>query len=41
MAGYLFLYRNDEREMDLSPEEMQAHMQKWIDWIGQATSDGG
>lgn len=40
MAGYLFLYRECSNNVDLSPQEMQAHMQKWMDWIGQGINDG-
>lgn len=38
MARYLFVYRSDES--DMSPEEMQACIQRWMDWIGKAMQEG-
>lgn len=41
MAGYLFLYREGDKEkFQPSPEEMQSYMQSWMDWIGQAMEAG-
>ena len=41
MAGYVFLFRGGalHRE-DLSPEDMQRHMQKWQTWVQQMTEGG-
>jgi hypothetical protein len=34
MTDFLFIFRRDENNIpDLSPEQMQADTQKWIDWI--------
>ena len=41
MAGYVFLFRGGAlHEDDVSPEEMQQHMQKWHAWV-QDMSDRG
>ena len=41
MADYLFLYRGgDQQESEMSPEQMQAHMEKWHQWIGKAMNTG-
>ncbi|MDQ3022445.1 MAG: YciI family protein [Bacteroidota bacterium] len=35
MKEYLFLFRGgSNRESELSPEELQNHMQKWVQWMG-------
>jgi hypothetical protein len=35
MKDFLFVFRNDISTMPtVSPEQMQAQTQKWIDWIG-------
>ena len=35
MKNFLFLYRADYNRMSqASPDEMQANMQKWMDWVG-------
>ena len=35
MKDFLFLFRNDYKSVPAaSPEEMQAEMKKWMDWIG-------
>lgn len=35
MKDFLFVFRNDYKAMPQgSPEEMQAMMKKWMDWIG-------
>jgi len=35
MKDFLFVYRNDYSNQPVpSPEEMQAVMKKWMDWIG-------
>ena len=41
MKDHLFLFIGGHENMDsLSPEEMQAHMRKWTDWIGKMREDG-
>jgi len=35
MKDFLFVFRNDSKAVPQgSPEEMQAMMKKWMDWIG-------
>jgi len=35
MKEYLFLFRGGDAEtMQQSPEKWQAHMQKWMEWMG-------
>ena len=35
MTDFLFVFRNDYKSMpQSSPEEMQAIMKQWMDWIG-------
>jgi len=36
MKNFLFVYRADYSAMpqDLSPEQMQANTQRWMDWVG-------
>jgi hypothetical protein len=34
MKDFLFLYRAGIETMPVSPEEMQARMQMWMDWMG-------
>lgn len=35
MKDFLFVFRNDYKSLQpSSPEEMQAEMKKWMDWIG-------
>jgi hypothetical protein len=35
MKDFLFVYRNDFKNQPAgSPEEMQAMMKKWMDWMG-------
>jgi hypothetical protein len=47
MKDFLFVFRNDYKSMPKgSPEEMQAIMKQWMDWIGSIAaqnklSDGG
>lgn len=37
----MFVFRTDSALMaDRSPEEMQASMQKWMDWIGGIAAQG-
>lgn len=41
MAGYVFLFRGGAlQQEDLSPEDMQRHMQKWQTWVQQMTERG-
>jgi hypothetical protein len=41
MTDFLFIFRRDENEIPrLSPEEMQADTQKWIDWISGIAAQG-
>lgn len=41
MSKYLYLFRGgDAREVEQSPEEMQAHMEKWKAWMGQLAQEG-
>jgi hypothetical protein len=47
MKDFLFVYRNDYKSQPAaSPEELQAVMKKWMDWIGSIAAqnklvDGG
>src|ERR1043165_6206056 len=40
MKQYLFLFRGGEGMDAQSPEEFQAHMQKWMQWMGGLTEKG-
>ncbi|SEI38037.1 Uncharacterized conserved protein [Dyadobacter sp. SG02] len=41
MKDFMFVFRNDPSTLaDRSPEEMQASMQKWMDWIGGIAAQG-
>ncbi len=41
MKEYLLLFRGgDGATMQQSPEEWQAHMQKWMQWMGGLTQQG-
>ncbi len=41
MKEYLFLFRGgDHDSMGQSPEKWQAHMQKWMEWMGGLTQKG-
>lgn len=41
MKEYLFLFRGgDSRSMDPSLAEAQAHMQKWMAWMGGLAAEG-
>ncbi len=40
-ADYLFLYRGGApTQPDLSPEQMQAHLAKWDEWVARLTARG-
>lgn len=41
MANFLFVYRaGPEGHAAMTPEEMQAHMQKWTKWIAEGFEKG-
>ena len=40
MKEYLFLFRGGDARGILSPEQMQAHMQKWMQWMGSLGQQG-
>jgi hypothetical protein len=41
MAEFLFLFRGgDATALQQSPEEMQAQMKKWMDWMGDLSKKG-
>jgi hypothetical protein len=41
MANFLFIYRGgNEVESKYTPAEIQAFMQKWMDWIGEGFAKG-
>lgn len=37
---YMFLFRNPADMPDPAPEQMQAHFQKWMTWIGVMRAKG-
>ena len=41
MSEFLLLFRGgDAKELQQSPEVWQAHMQKWMKWMGDLSSQG-
>ena len=41
MANFLFVYRGgDDDFAKMTPDQMQAMMQKWTDWIGEGFAKG-
>lgn len=41
MKEYILLFRGGSAErMDLSPEQIEAHMKRWQDWIGSIAQSG-
>jgi len=41
MKKFMFIFRGpDYDEVNFSPEQSQAYMQKWFDWIGQLSQQG-
>ena len=40
MKEYMFIIRGGEDVSDKSPEEMQAHMQDWQQWMGGMAEQG-
>lgn len=41
MKKYLYVFRGgDEGFADQSPEQMQAHFQRWGEWMGKTAAEG-
>ena len=40
MEKFMFLFRGGEGVYELSPQEQQAQMQKWLAWVEKLTKDG-
>ena len=42
MAKFMFIYRDpaEKTTPEISPEEMQASIQQWWDWLGKGKQDG-
>jgi hypothetical protein len=41
MANFLFVYRgSNQANPNITPEEMQKHMEHWSQWIGEAMAKG-
>lgn len=40
MQDFMFIFRGGSDVSDLSPEEMQNHMQKWFQWIDELKAKG-
>ena len=40
MKEFLLLFRGRDTTPDYSPEQVQAQMQKWMDWINAVAQDG-
>lgn len=40
MKEFLFIFRGDARQLQGSPEALQQHMQKWIDWMQKLAMEG-
>jgi hypothetical protein len=40
MKEFLLLFRGTGGEMGGSPDEKQAHMQRWMEWMGALGKDG-
>lgn len=42
MAKFMFIYRDstDQPNVEPSPDEMQANLQLWWDWLGQGQQEG-
>ncbi len=41
MKEYLLLFRGDDgKELQKSPEKWQAHMQRWMEWMGAMQQQG-
>ena len=35
MKSFMFIFHNGQSATPPTPEEMQANMQQWMDWVGQ------
>lgn len=40
MKEYLLLFRGGDARMDKSPEDMQEHMQRWMQWMTELGKQG-
>jgi len=41
MKDFMFIFRGPSPEdLNLTPEQGQAHMQKWLNWIGELSAKG-
>jgi hypothetical protein len=40
MKEYLFLFRGGNMSAEQSPENFQAHMQRWMQWMGDLNAQG-
>ncbi len=40
MKPFIFLFKGEDQQRDLSPEEMQQHMQEWGAWLDDLTRTG-
>lgn len=40
MKEFLYIFRGGDSLGDKTPEQMQAHMQKWGAWMGQMAQEG-
>ena len=40
MKEFLLLFRGGEARLDLSPEDMQEHMQRWMQWMAELGKQG-
>ncbi len=40
MKPFIFLFKGEDPQRDLSPEEMQRHMQEWGAWLDNLTQTG-
>ncbi len=40
MKPFIFLFKGEDQQPDLSPEEIQRHMQEWGAWIEDLTRTG-
>jgi hypothetical protein len=40
MEKFIYLFRGGDANREMSPEAMQAHMQKWFAWMSKLGQDG-
>jgi hypothetical protein len=40
MEKFMYLFRGGDGSNNQSPEAMQAHMQKWMHWMGELSKQG-